>query len=128
MTVDKTMSGEPSPRMFRDAHGVYPLLVLFLSFASCAQAGELPAAPVPARQQELVRLVRQDCGSCHGMRLSGGLGPALTVDALRDKPAPLLAATILAGRWGTPMPPWRQFLSEAEAAWIAQQLLRGFPE
>ena len=85
-------------------------------------------APWPARQIELVRMVRQDCGSCHGMRLTGGLGPALTREALADKPLESLAATIFAGRPGTPMPGWRAMLSENEALWIAQHLMRGFPE
>lgn len=73
-------------------------------------------------------MVRQDCGSCHGMRLTGGLGPALTAEALAGKPAASLAATIFHGRPGTPMPPWRAMLDEADAAWVAQQLLQGFPD
>ncbi|MBZ8142054.1 cytochrome C55X NirC [Rubrivivax gelatinosus] len=86
------------------------------------------AEPAPARQQQLVRVVRQDCGSCHGMRLTGGLGPALTPQALADKPVDALAATIFHGRPGTPMPPWRAMLDEGEARWIAERLLAGFPE
>jgi cytochrome c55X len=87
------------------------------------------AEPAAERQRELVRMVRQDCGSCHGMTLNGGLGPALTVEALkvRDIPRESLVATIVGGRPGTPMPPWHRFLSEAEAAWIVDQLLMGFP-
>jgi cytochrome c55X len=81
-----------------------------------------------ARQKELIRLVRQDCGSCHGMTLKGGLGPPLTAQALKQKPAEGLTATILGGRPGTPMPPWRAFMSEAEAGWIVNELLRGFPD
>ncbi|MGZ5184370.1 MAG: c-type cytochrome [Caldimonas sp.] len=81
-----------------------------------------------ARAAELVRIVRQDCGSCHGMRLSGGLGPALTREALADKPLAALAATIFHGRPGTPMPGWRGLLSEADALWIAERLAGGFPE
>lgn len=92
--------------------------------ASPALAGE----PGVERQKELVRLVRQDCGSCHGMTLQGGLGPALVPAALHDKPPEGLAATIYYGRPGTPMPPWRQFMSEAEAAWIVQKLMSGFPQ
>ncbi len=96
----------------------------------------LGAATVPAiaqeidaaRAAELVRIVRQDCGSCHGMRLTGGLGPALTPQALADKPAEALAATILQGRPGTPMPGWRAMLDEHDANWIALQLLQGFPQ
>lgn len=86
--------------------------------------------PSPERARELVRMVRQDCGSCHGMTLNGGLGPALTVDALktRDIPKEALVATIVGGRPGTPMPPWHRFLSEAEADWIVDRLLEGFPQ
>jgi len=85
-------------------------------------------APAVSRQQALVRMVRQDCGSCHGMRLTGGLGPALTPQALREKPVESLAVTIYSGRPGTPMPPWRAMLSYEEAQWIVEQLLSGFPE
>ncbi|MFN3984464.1 MAG: c-type cytochrome [Rhodocyclaceae bacterium] len=80
------------------------------------------------RAAELVHLVRQDCGSCHGLTLKGGLGPALTADALYDKPAEGLVATIVGGRPGTPMPPFRGLISEAEAEWIVEQLMAGFPE
>jgi cytochrome c55X len=80
------------------------------------------------RQTELVRLVRQDCGSCHGMTLAGGLGPALLPSLLREKPAESLVATILYGRPGTPMPPWGAFLNENEASWIVDKLLKGFPD
>jgi cytochrome c55X len=86
------------------------------------QAAQTPPAP---RQRELVRLLRQDCGSCHGMRLTGGLGPPLTPQALADKPASSLTATIIAGRPGTAMPPWRPFMSEAEAAWLVARLQEG---
>jgi cytochrome c55X len=62
------------------------------------------------------------------MRLTGGLGPALTREALADKPVDSLAATIFHGRPGTPMPPWRRMLSEPEAQWIAERLVAGFPQ
>ncbi len=100
---------------------IFPLL----SIALPVLAGEpLP----PAKAAELVRLVRQDCGSCHGMTLQGGLGSPLTREALGDKPAENLAFTILHGRPGTAMPPWKSLLSGTEADWIAQRLLQGFPE
>lgn len=79
------------------------------------------------RQAELVKLVRNDCGACHGMTLAGGLGTALLPETLRDKPDDLLRETILRGRTGTAMPPWQAFLDEAEAAWIVAQLKKGFP-
>jgi cytochrome c55X len=94
-----------------------------------AAAGEdrLDTPPAKARRMELVRLVRQDCGSCHGMTLKGGLGPPLTPEALKDKPLDSLVATVLSGRPGTPMPPWDRFLDEDEARWIVRELQRGFP-
>jgi cytochrome c55X len=98
-----------------------------LVLAAAALAPAVPAgdAPEAARRAELVSLVRQDCGSCHGMTLKGGLGPPLTREALRDKPPTSLVATVLHGRPGTPMPPWRQFVSGVEAEWIVQQLQAG---
>lgn len=89
-----------------------------------AEGGE----PAPGRARELVHLVRQDCGSCHGLTLQGGLGPALTAEALADKPAEGLVATIVGGRPGTPMPPFLGILTEAEAVWIVRELMKGFPE
>lgn len=92
-----------------------------------AQSSTAPQ-PDAARTQVLVHMVRQDCGSCHGLTLKGGLGPALTPLALRDRPAESLVATIVGGRPGTPMPPFRGLLSEVEAQWIVEQLIAGFPE
>jgi cytochrome c55X len=86
-----------------------------------AVAAEVP----PARQAELLRLLTQDCGSCHGLTLRGGLGPALTREALAGKSADMLRAVILHGRPGTPMPPWRPFMNEAEAAWLVKHLQAG---
>ena len=62
------------------------------------------------------------------MTLKGGLGPALLPENLRDKPAESLVATVYDGRPGTPMPPWKQFMSEPEAAWIVNKLMNGFPQ
>ena len=77
----------------------------------------------PDRAVQLERLVRQDCGSCHGMALTGGLGTPLTAQQLAGKPPESLAQIILDGVPGTAMPPWRPLLSEGEALWIAQYLL-----
>ena len=86
------------------------------------------AEPSAARQKELIHLVRQDCGSCHGMTLQGGLGPALLPAMLAGKPSESLVATIIGGRPGTPMPPWHRFLAEDEAQWIVAKLMTGFPQ
>ena len=84
--------------------------------------------PPPARQAQLADLVRQDCGSCHGLTLKGGLGPSLEPGALAEKDSEVLSYVILHGRRGTPMPPWREHLSEPEAQWIVEQLKKGFPQ
>lgn len=84
-------------------------------------------APAPARQRELIQLLRQDCGSCHGLTLQGGLGSALTPRALAGKSAAMLRDVILNGRAGTPMAPWRPFLNQAEATWLVEQMRNGVP-
>ncbi len=85
------------------------------------------ATPVMAEPdaQALERLVRQDCGSCHGITLKGGLGPDIRPAALTHYERDRLKAVILDGIPGTPMPPWRPLLSEEEAAWIADYLIGG---
>ncbi len=98
-----------------------------LGVAGAVLAQSAPA-PSAERQTALVRMVRQDCGSCHGMRLTGGLGPAITPQALEGKPLLSMASTIYGGRPGTPMPGWSAMLTLEEAHWVAQQLAEGFPE
>jgi len=83
-------------------------------------------ADIPIERQQAVRhLLLQDCGSCHGLTLQGGLGPALTRSALAGRSPESLRDVILNGRPGTPMPPWKPFLTEAEAAWLVDLLLHG---
>jgi cytochrome c55X len=84
-------------------------------------AGAGDAVP-PGRAADLERLVRQDCGSCHGMRLSGGLGPDIRAEALSEIPAETVTAIILDGLPGTAMPPWRPLITREEAQWIAAYL------
>ena len=86
-------------------------------------------ADVPSdRRAELIYLLRHDCGSCHGMRLTGGLGPPLTPAALSDKPTALLEHTILSGRPGTPMPPWQGILTSEETKWLVEMLQEDLPD
>ena len=94
---------------------------------ACALMTAVPAGagePTPERAAELERLVLQDCGSSHGLTLKGGLGPPLAAGRLDGAGAESLAAIILDGVPGTPMPPWRPLISEGEARWIAEYLLR----
>ena len=93
-----------------------------------ARAGsDASAALPPQERQKLVHLVRQDCGSCHGMTLKGGLGKPLLPENLADRDAETLAEIILDGIPGTPMPPWRGLLTKQQARWIAKRLKEGFP-
>lgn len=104
-----------------------PALVA-VALVSSGNALCAPPEPAPARRSQLVEMVRQDCGSCHGLTLKGGLGPTLLPAALADKDSTGLQYTILDGRRGTAMPPWRPFLREDEAAWIVETLKKGWPD
>jgi cytochrome c55X len=82
-------------------------------------------APPADRQAELLHRLKHDCGSCHGMTLKGGLGPSLLPEALAGKDEAGLAAIVLHGVPGTPMPPWGVEISAAEAAWLVERLKQG---
>lgn len=117
-------------RLFRPAiFNLLTALGLLGGLAVCAAqpADTAPVTIAKARQAELVHLVRQDCGSCHGLTLNGGLGPALLPETLRDKPPEYLKAAILHGLAPGAMPPWQRFLNDAEAQWIVDNLKQGFP-
>lgn len=116
-----------------------PLLAAALAAAAVALAATaLPAAapaggggasmsdaPVTAqRAAELEHMVVQDCGSCHGLTMKGGLGSPITPQVLEGRDTEGLAAIILDGVPGTAMPPWRPLISEAEARWIADWLMK----
>lgn len=76
----------------------------------------------PDRAAALEHMVIQDCGSCHGLTMMGGLGRPLTAEALAHADRDSLALIVLDGVPGTAMPPWRPLLTEAEALWIADYL------
>ncbi len=88
-----------------------------------ATAADLSAS----RRAELDNLLKQDCGSCHGLTLKGGLGPPLTPEALADRSVALLAETIAHGRPDNAMPPWGPLLSADDIHWLAERLKRGEP-
>ncbi|MCK6450064.1 MAG: cytochrome c [Alphaproteobacteria bacterium] len=79
-------------------------------------------APSPRRQAELRHLLEQDCGSCHGLTLKGGLGPALSPSRLTGRDDDFLIDTILFGRRGTPMPPWGHELTRDDARWMVDHM------
>ncbi|HRP27318.1 MAG TPA: cytochrome c, partial [Burkholderiaceae bacterium] len=68
--------------------------------AAVLAAGATQAQVSPERQQTLVHIVRQDCGACHGLQLTGGLGPAITRERMADFPYDSLVAVIYHGRPG----------------------------
>ena len=98
------------------------ILLLALAFTGTTGAR---ADPTPTRQHELIHRLVQDCGSCHGLTLKGGLGPPLLPTALADKPEETLVQVILHGIPETPMPPWAFEIEEAEAAWLVRQMKEG---
>ena len=95
--------------------------VLAVVLADPALCGEISSA----RQAQLRNLVLQDCGSCHGMTMKGGLGSSLLPSDLADFDETSIAQIVLDGVPGTPMPPWRGLLSQTEAEWIANALKAG---
>ncbi|MBO9464013.1 cytochrome c [Tropicibacter sp. R15_0] len=103
----------------RFAHIVLTSLILLFALLTT------PALANPIDAKALERFVIQDCGSCHGLTLKGGLGPDIRPQSIEHYDPEILQSVILDGVSGTPMPPWRPLLSEAEAAWIADYLLKG---
>ncbi|MBF0610217.1 MAG: cytochrome c [Magnetococcales bacterium] len=107
----------------------YPVLRLFqrvgllFSFAVVYNTGWADISP--QRSQELLKMVRHDCGSCHGYTLKGGLGPPLLPADLAGKDPEFLEATIAHGRSPQAMPPWLGLLTQEEIRWLVQRLIRG---
>lgn len=96
-----------------------------MTAALVAAVAPVTATDLAIDAAKLTNLVRQDCGGCHGLTLKGGLGKPLTADHLVRWDRDQIVFIILDGVPGTPMPPWRPLLSEAEARWIADALKQG---
>lgn len=73
----------------------------------------------------LTNMVLQDCGSCHGMTLRGGLGPGLRPEDLEPLPVEAVAAIIREGVDGSAMPPWKGLLTDEEILWVSRHLKAG---
>jgi len=99
------------------------LLAVFLVMGVTLPA--LAGEPPRPRQNELLYLLEQDCGSCHGLRLKGGLGPPLLPADIAGESDEALVDAILRGRPGTPMPPWDIEITEAEVRWLVGRLRDG---
>lgn len=97
------------------------LVLLMLCFASPAMLADEPTRS----PDDLGNLVVQDCGSCHGLTLKGGLGPPLRPENLSHLPEAAITAIISEGVPGTAMPPWKPLLAPADIEWISHQLKAG---
>ncbi|WP_020408329.1 c-type cytochrome [Hahella ganghwensis] len=93
-----------------------PMAVLMICFHGTALASEAAA---------LVNLVRQDCGSCHGYHLNGGLGPSLRPQQIAQFSTEALSNIIKYGKPGTAMPPWKNLLDDTNINRISQGLKDG---
>lgn len=102
------------------------VIVSMISITSSALASAW--SPSSERKAELYNLVVQDCGSCHGLTMRGGLGSALLPKDLQGKDIETLTEIVLDGVEGTPMPPWRSQFRDGEARWIVEQLKKGLPQ
>ncbi|ALI09949.1 disulfide bond formation protein DsbD [Pseudomonas fluorescens] len=98
------------------------MTTLLFAFSSCVLA-----APDSQRQAQLQHLLDQDCGACHGLYLTGGLGPPLTHEALAGKSRDSLIATVTLGRPGSAMPGWAALLAPDDIRWLVDRLLQGKP-
>ena len=105
------------------ASRLYRLAAAALAFGFAP--GFAAAEISPTREGELLTLLLHDCGACHGLTLKGGLGPPLRPAQVAWKSEEALAAAILDGVPGTPMPPWRIEIAPEEAAWLARLLKQG---
>jgi cytochrome c55X len=112
-------------RPIKNTHFAILMLLIGAVTASIEVLLAGPTELTDQRRAELLHLLKHDCGSCHGMTLKGGLGPALTPEALTDKPNDFLEMTIYEGRSGTPMPSWGNILSAAEVSWLVETMKTG---
>lgn len=95
---------------------------LCLSISAAPVSWVFASEPDSNRQQELQYLLKQDCGSCHGLLLKGGLGPPLRAQDLKDKTPAYLKQVISKGIPGSAMPPWGNLLSDSDIDYLVQLL------
>lgn len=98
------------------------LAILFAPYSAFAGS-----TLTPVRKTELIHLLKNDCGSCHGITLKGSLGPSLLPEAMAKRNPGELRAIILDGVPGTPMPAWRGQFSEADVNFLVNLLQHGVP-
>ena len=120
--MSEQLSSNKTPLQLTAAISFIALVTMFMFVSQQSIAGTKTS---PERAEELTHMLLHDCGSCHGMTLKGGLGPSLLPEQFKDKNVDYIKYTILYGRSGTPMPPWKSIISEQDATWLAEFLLSG---
>ncbi|MBI4180795.1 MAG: cytochrome c [Chloroflexi bacterium] len=100
---------QPKPGLYADNEPV-PMPVPVFPAETKPPAGTTPA-PVSAKD-----LFSAKCAACHGVNRQGtpGLAPALTPESLATRTDTEIKNTILDGRPGTAMIPWKGTLSPEE--------------
>ncbi len=109
------------------------MLHLKRPFTQCVKAlcgvlifcGTAQAEIAQDRKTELLNFLEQDCGSCHGLKRTGGLGSPLLPERLEAMEDDTLADIILNGIPETAMPPWKAIIAEEEAYFLIKQLRDG---
>lgn len=118
----RAVNGSVRSKVKRRVGATTILLMLFFVPSALLASGQ----PEQSRSlADLENFVVQDCGSCHGLTLKGGLGPPLRPENLGHLPEEAIAAIIREGIPGTAMPPWKPLLAPAEIEWISHQLKTG---
>ena len=123
--MNKTPSGKPGAVQLQKVAWeslLRKLEVFVLVFVGLLLAIPARAEISPSRQEELLYFLKHDCGSCHGLTRSGGLGSPLLPETLADRSDEDLTEIIMEGLPGTPMPPWKALLSREEAHWLVRAI------
>ncbi len=94
---------------------------LLISVSAHAEIGQ-------ARKAELLNFLEQDCGSCHGLKRTGGLGSPLTPENLEYADDETLADIIQNGIPETAMPPWKAIINEEETYFLIDHLRKGLKQ
>jgi cytochrome c55X len=118
-------------KLFRESLNIKRILIPILlvmvanSFADNSANSSATNSINDERKKELMHLLKQDCGSCHGMTMKGGLGPALLPEKLAATPDYILENTIKYGRETLAMPAWDGILTSVDIEWLVDQLKQG---
>ena len=103
--------------MFKCTFTAIPILL----FSSLVFAQDVLALDSSRHAQQLFQL---HCAECHGQHRLGAIGPALLPTNLKRLRKPVAVKTIQNGRPGTPMPAFKEKLTQAEIELLAEFIYR----